>query len=351
MSKRIVFTLTILIMLACPCFAQEWVDLGDKMLASNAGRGARAIAVDPESGTIFKTNKSDLFLSKDQGQTWEAIDQGQIKGALWFALSLRYDPLTGGIAVFKKDPQDQEVQGAISMDLGQTWHPFTRVTEGMDKLRSYGWSWGVVDWSDNPPQNMLARMHHSTRIWKTTDGGQNWAELSPQSSYFGIFDDKTYVVALDKKKSIIRTTDAGATWETVQEDIEITAHIPTLRGDHMYWLAKDGVIYTDDQGKSWQKTEGRLEDAYWGPYFGLTENDMMVITLEAIYLTHDGGKTWNRVADNRAREVEKDFGEPKHRFDWFIGRTGWGWDATNNIIYVGHGKLEKLQLPKAGKGE
>jgi hypothetical protein len=72
----------------------------------------------------------------------------------------------------------------------------------------------------------------------------------------------------------------------------------------------------------------------------------MVVTLEDVLISRDAGQSWQRVAENRRRALEDNFGGDKFKFDWFIGQTAWGWDPARNTLYVAHGKLEKLTLPQ-----
>lgn len=356
-TARAFFSIILLMALALialsPVFSADWEPMNEKIQEAGGPRGSRAMAVDPATGTIFLTNKTDVWVGEEQGAKWRRIDNGKIAGNLWFGLSLLHDSESGGLAVFKKDPPEDPVQSALTTDMGKTWQPMTRVTEGEDKLRSYGWSWGDVYWDDKKPRRILARMHHSQRIWLSTDGGQDWKELKVQTSYFGFAPDGSVLMAEYGGDELMRSVDDGETFETVYDSVDVTAHLPVRKNGKVYWVVKDRVIVSEDNGQSWERLEGNLKDAYCGPYFGETEKDMIVVTLDSVMRSRDGGKTWKAVAHNRSHEMEKAESEAKgkedFRFDWFIGRTTWGWDAKNDIFYMARGPIEKIDLSDSKK--
>jgi hypothetical protein len=345
-----VWSFLLVVCLAVSAQAGDWEALNESIKAAGGPGYSRAIQVAPATGNIFSTNKASVLLGEANGTKWRHIDNGKIAGNLWFGLSLRYYPENEGLVVFKKDPQDQPVTSGFTTDMGKTWTTMTRVTEGEDKLRSYGWSWGDVYWKSEP-QRVLARQHHSKRIWLSTDAGQEWKELPHQTTYFGFANDGSILMLLDREKVMMRSTDDGKTFEPVLKDIDASAHMPVRRYGKVYWVVKDGVVVSKDDGKTWKKLAGNLNDAYWGPFFGESEDDMIVVTLESVMRSWDGGKTWKALAHNRAHELEKEAmkkkGEDKLKFSWFIGQTTWGWDVKNDLFYLGCGPIERINLSEA----
>ncbi len=349
--KRYVVSCFLLVILVASAMAGDWEALNESIQAAGGPRNSRAMAVDPDTGNLYLTGNDDVWLGEDKAAKWQRIDNDKIKQGLWFGLSIQYYPEQDALAVFKKGKRPDSVKdpviGGLTTDNGKTWQTITRVTEGQDKLRSYGWSWGDVYWKSDP-ERVLARQHHSKRIWLSTDAGQKWNELPHQTSYFGFANDGSILMLLDKEKVMMRSTDDGKTFEAVLENVEASAHMPVRRYGKVYWVVKDGVVVSEDNGKTWKRLDGELTDAYWGPYFGETENDMIVVTLESVMRSWDGGKTWKALAHNRAHELEieamKKKGEDKFKFDWFIGRTTWGWDVKNDLFYMAAGPIERIDL-------
>ena len=71
---------------------------------------------------------------------------------------------------------------------------------------------------------------------------------------------------------------------------------PVHFGKNVYWTTTKGVIVTSD-GKNWTLTGPGAEGADYGPYFGSTEQQFVVVTSKAFLKTEDGGKTWHKLAD------------------------------------------------------
>ena len=329
----------------CPCMSGpflEWEALTPETPQEAGPYKARALAVDPDEGTLYALTTSTLWKSADQGNHWTVLaDEKNISGKLWYGLALVFDPHTGGLGIFLKDPPAQRVQSAVSLDEGNTWNPVDRVIMDGDKGRSYGWSWGQVDWA-NDPTRMLARMHHSTRLWFSEDAGSNWKEIA-ESPYFGFAPDGAILVADPSIGNIRRSTDQGETWEVVAENLAVHAFRPVIHGDHIYWLGEGGLFRGNASGSDWEPVGSALRYAYWGPYYGETEDDIIVATKDGVFHTADAGYLWTKIADNPIMTAEAHREKPTQHF-WLIGRNTFGWDVKNQILFLADGKLHKLDL-------
>jgi photosystem II stability/assembly factor-like uncharacterized protein len=361
--RRVLLAVAVLAFVQMGARAQDpgsWRDLGSALRERGARLGYSGIEVDRTDGTVYLLGKG-VYRSKDGGGTWQEIAGENVVGHQWYAHALRLDPNGGGrLAVFKKDPRDAPLQSAMTLDAGASWSPISRVLIEGDKLRSYGWSWGVVDWASKEPNFMIGKMHHSNRMWKSTDAGKSWTEMSNPgrggTDYMGLWDARTLVAAdpqprgRDKKPRIFRSTDAGESWQLVSEEFRVTQWIPIRLDERLYWLVKDGLIVSADAGKTWTHAGGKLKDAYFGPYFGRTAKDVIVGTMEGIYRSGDGGATWERIADNIAVDLVEKRAEKKdgkYRFDWFIGQADFGWDPIRDKLYLTYKGFYELDLKKA----
>jgi photosystem II stability/assembly factor-like uncharacterized protein len=126
------------------------------------------------------------------------------------------------------------------------------------------------------------RNSHSTRVWRTTDGGQTWtasellgidqfypAEIFPQSIYFIDPDHGWVMFYLESGMShewvyLYRTSDGGLTWERLFEPGSVT---------DLSSCCKTGMVFYD------QNTG--LVTYEPGPYYE-----------PHVSWTHDGGYTW-----------------------------------------------------------
>ena len=111
-------------------------------------------------------------------------------------------------------------------------------------------------------------------------------------------------------------------------------------GKKTYWTTSEGVVVTEN-GKDWTRVGAALEQATFGPYFGTTEAEMMVVTDKGFFVTRDGAKTWKHVAPF--------FGVPdgiSKKFEKTGGFCYFGWDPVGNTLYASQlgGSCYRLDL-------
>lgn len=197
-------------------------------------------------------NAGQLFKSIDAGQSWQSL------------------PLTGSIAsrnyngVYFSDANTGiAVGGNQSNDSIQT---IIRTTDG-------GATWNIV--SDNlgswllnvtfPDANHGYAVGEMGKILKTIDGGVNWTTVTvPAGLATRQFHDAYFFNALtgivvggnaanDSIQTIIKTTDGGATWNIISDNIASMLNaVHFYNSTQGYVTGDDGVIkYTNDQGNTW----------------------------------------------------------------------------------------------------
>ncbi len=321
---------------AVSLFAGEWkkIEAPDGKTGPTFGRAG--LAVDRLTGELYvSSGRRGAFLSADGGESWNNIGKDFLKGAQWYGLCVNIDTeRSGRVAVFRKDPPEDPVQSGFTLDKGGTWHPLERVLNPRErKSHNYGWSWGVVDWSKEHPDTILARMHHSSRQWLSNDSGKTWAELPLQSIFMGLADAETVVAGIPRRKQILQSRDSGKEWEKTA-DLETLARIPALFKGLMYWGCAEGLAVSEDRGASWKIIPGSPEQLYWGPYFGKDESEMIVINFDGLYISRDSGASWKKTAENILVKTEPAFGTKELKMDWFIGESTWGWDPVNSKFYA-----------------
>lgn len=332
----------------CPTIASDllkWQPVVVESPADSRIENTQAIAVDPENGVLYNLKgRTGLFKSMDQGSNWERIaDTSEMAGAYWYGIALHRDRTTGGMALFLKDPLEDPVQSAVSLDEGENWHSVERLVMEGDKLRSYGWSWGQVDWANNP-RRMLGKMHHSSRLWFSDDGGATWREIE-NTDYFGFAPDGSILIAKPGQGTIQRSTDDGDSWETVADDIPVHAFRPVIFEGNIYWLGESGLFRADATGRDWKPMGSELRNAFWGPFFGANADEIIVASKDGIFLSAEGGDLWTKIAENPIMLAEAKKEKPTQH-SWLIGRNTFGWDAKNQLLFLADGKLHKLDLSR-----
>ena len=270
--------------------AQEWENISDSLLETVPNykdswlwnRKVGTLRVDPEDGDLYVVlnNSYGVWHSEDRGDSWKMLTR-ETRGRTYGSYSVNLAPATGRMVVFMVGRRS-----AMSMDRGETWTPF-----GIPQIddKHDGWTWGGVDWTAEQPQVILAKEHHKTRLWLSRDAGQTWKQLEYYTRRPGVLDEDVLVAGQDG--GIHRSTDAGQSWQKVCETAP-TGATPIRYGDKHYWVCATGLLVTDDAGATWKHTEGKLQDALWGPYFGADASEMMVVTKDGFHITRDGGTRW-----------------------------------------------------------
>lgn len=310
-------------------------------------RRCQGLIVPPTGDIVIQTSNKGICVSKDQGDTWSVVTDNKIVGRCehGFGFSLAY-PFDGRMAFFCYDSAGG-TSGGMSLDGAKTWKPFTKVRRG--------WEYGDVDWNARDPQTIFGITHEPYFSLLSDDGGKSWQRLDkneagsgPEVNFcVGIIDGKTLTrgtrsaftyskpASVPSKGIIELSDDAGQTWTKVAE-YQVAGRRPVHYGRNVYWTTSKGVITTAN-GKDWTLTGEGAEGAIYGPYFGASEQEFVVVTKRSFLKTEDGGKTWKPIAKfYKAPDIF-------HNSEWYCY---FGWDAKRNILYAsGLGaSIYKLQL-------
>jgi hypothetical protein len=290
------------------------------------------LIVTPNGDIVIQTNKG-VCVSRDQGTTWSVVADSKITGRCehGFGFSIPY-PYDGRMVFFCCDGT-----GGLSLDDGKTWKPFGVLGRAFEL--------GDVDWNTHDPQTIIALTHEPYFSVLSNDGGKSWQRLNkdetgsgPEAHYsVGIIDGKTLMRGTqalfaypngasspENQDGVIELSqDAGQTWTQVA-NYQVTGRRPVHYGRHVYWTTPKGVI-TSSNGKDWTLTGPGAEGACYGPYFGSSEQEFVVVTDKNFLKTEDGGKTWKPIA--------KIYIAPDifHGLAW---HSYFGWDPKHNILYA-----------------
>ncbi len=286
------------------------------------------MAITP-AGEIFilASKNNGVCVSKDHGTTWTVVPDNNVTGRCetGFGFSMAY-PYNGRLAFFSIDGT-----GGITADGGKTWRPFAKM------LRNF--EFADVDWRVPTPQSLFGLLHEPFFTVLSKDGGRSWQQLyketetpkesqKPVSQYcLGIVDAKTLVRSHLLQGGIAMSKDDGKTWTEVA-NYKVLGRRPVHFGKKVYWTTTAGVIVTTN-GKDWKLTGNGPAQAVFGPYFGASEKDFMVVSDKAFFLTHDGGKTWKDLAPLFVPPdaFRKTGFNANGQFNYF------GWDSKHNFIY------------------
>ena len=303
--------------------------------------GTAGVVVNRITGDLYMVVPDQgMWRSSDHGTTFERVDGGKAGGRCETGFALNADPAGGRMACFMLDGTANLVTNAA-----QNWKPLQN--------HGRGWDYGVVDWSARDPKTILAVHHESgCELHLSADAGASWKLLGKDFTSIGLFDETTFVAS--KGNGVLRSTDGGATWNTVSE-LTPTGRTLTVLDGKGYWVCKDGLMVSADRGKTWH-VQGAPIEAAWGPFFGKTAQQIVVVGrqpgsdpkrssdgMPGFYRTDDGGKQWKLIAPFPGFEKE-------NIPDWTPGKqwaAGWfccfAWDPIANICYasrMGHAALK-----------
>lgn len=140
------------------------------------------------------------------------------------------------------------------------------------------------------------------RIFKTTDGGETWAGITPDfgNAYINAIEFAGDTGYFAGNNILLKTTDGGQNLTDLypalvtanDDDNNIFINAVTMAGNDKYYLSttSDGIFMTDDGGETFSKMDGvnGTNDMYL-----LDGNSFMLLgTASKSYFTNDGGTSW-----------------------------------------------------------
>jgi hypothetical protein len=297
-------------------------------------RGFNAIRALRTTGDLFISNGKTVHVSRDHGETWTEPVEKQKRGRHYNSIAMDADWRGERLAVF---PIDSPV-GWITLDGGRTWDTFAKPKPPQVNKHD-GWTLGAVDWSQEKPTRFFAKEHHSGNFWFSRDAGGTWRRLEGFGGYFGTgfgADGALLVGAFEGKKAhmpgdkpgIYRSTDDGASWELVFECKLHQKVAPQRFGETLFWPTVEGLAVSRDGGKTWALLKDTPKDVLFGPFFGKTQEHMVVVTEEGVHESADGCKSWDLIVPRAdLPKVVRDAN--------FAGlRPNFAWEPQADILYA-----------------
>ena len=347
------FTLAMLF----PANGAEWESLSQKIAesipelrTSEAGFSATGSLVSlPLTGELFLVGigENRVVRSTDQGLTWERMDV-EVTGRTYGGFSVNADAQSGGLAIFSvKHRGNPNPQMVLRQAKDAPWVPFEKPSLGDHD----GFSWGTMNWADPLAERsiILAKRHHGApEQWLSTDSGASWKRLSYLCRNPGVIDAETFVAGIDDsveavENGIYLSTDQGVNYQKVSDFVP-TGKTPVRWDDNFYWTIDNGVIVSRDGEATWEHTGGQVEQALWGPYFGRSEDEMMIVGGKGFFVTQDGGRSWRKVHDFY---LPGDPATIAESYNIMHPTASFGWDPAQDILYAARifWTAERLRLP------
>ncbi len=306
------------------------------------------------------------YLAVGSGGLWKTVNRGNT----WMPIFDEYPSYAHGAVVV--DPRDSNV---VWLGTGENTHNRSASWgDGVYKSNDTGATWTQVGLEDSQKiQRILIDPRDSDTVYvatagplwnaggdrglyKTTDGGGSWARVLHVSDDTGITDavfkpgdaDTLYAAAYQRRRrnamtigggpeaGILRSTDAGATWERIENGLpevdmgRIALGVDPRNPDRVYAMVvargeAGGFFLSDNGGDSWTRMSDYSggDPQYYGEIFIDPHRPDTIWNIEVpIMRSTDKGATWERMAfDMHVDNHEIVFDESDAMHMW-IGNDG-----------------------------
>lgn len=227
------------------------------------GNALQLKAVD--STHLFVKTEAALFLSTDDGQSWD------LKRLAYLGENNYFDT-TGNVFLATQDSL------LISTDFGSTWMA-KPLPDGRPNLTAASFN----------PATQTMFVNGKFGAARSTDFGVTWAYMTdslylwriglhPSGVLFGVFDTVYYPYEVGK---LMRSTDDGLSWEVVRDSCGTF----TIDADGNIFSYYGQIFKSIDLAETWAQMPG---DRY-----SLAQKGGVLYSYYPISVSQDGGATWN----------------------------------------------------------
>ncbi len=258
--------------------------------------GAKTTSTVKTTGSIWK--------SVDGGKTWTVKNKtaNKVSSAIADAdiLSIAVNPFDSNNVLF-----GTKSNGIIkTIDGGETLDVTNFISE-----KVYGL---VFDPQDGRIVYASGVWQKRGKIWKTTDGGENWAEIFTAASegplVINLNIDKknsSVIYASTSDNQVLKSVDAGHSWKNIfQSPVPVLQVVLDSRNSNLVYFnlqkqgiyrSREGGINAEDITKEISKTSGNNND------FNLVESDtnntgwLYAVGSTGILRSKDTGNNWEKI--------------------------------------------------------
>lgn len=241
------------------------------------------------STILVATASQGIIRSSDEGKTWHRISLGE---------PIEFDGVVRSLDYCSNDPHiiyaGTDVGLCRSDDVGSNWHlidsPFNGETV-----------WKVaVDPNDS--QRIFVGTGAPSRavLWRSCDGGDHWSQADVDIPEFcdGVHRPRLLAFAYNPK-------DSQKAWFGIEEG---------------------GLFRTQDGGDHWERVDDRLlwdfkSDVHAIHVLSDDDETVVVICVNAIYTSKDGGETWSGIL-------------PKTEFGLYYARALTAAPGSSDTLYL-----------------
>lgn len=285
--RKLLIVLTILL-IALPVCAQ-W------RRANLFGADVRALIIDPSNpDTLYLgTSGGEVYASTDGAKTWQnprggipfpgyVVDNLVLdrSGRLWAA---GWGVWGGGVI-------------AVSDDGGRNW---ARRDVGLEDF-------SVRAIAIDPHDTDFVLVGGLTGVYRSTDGGASWEQISDQINVESLaIDPRTHDrIYVGTWRQGTRTDDGGKTWKLINNGMVLDTDMFSITIDRYnpdkVWVSTCGWVYnTANRGENWTRfrdgfNNRRIHDIQLDP---CDKDSIYAGSVAGLYHSHDGGRSWYVISD------------------------------------------------------
>jgi photosystem II stability/assembly factor-like uncharacterized protein len=272
-----------------------------KVVGPEGGDVRRLVAVPDNPSRIFLgTSSGRLYVSNDHGQSWTQF--AHLGDGFDYVLdSIEIDPTnTKVMYVAGWSIEDKTGELFRSKDGGKSWSSLPGVRGKSIRAMSLAPS--------NPKVIVIGALDG---VFRSTDGGDNWARISPESQN-GLKNIES--IAIDPKNSDTvyagtwhlawKTSDAGNSWKQINrgmiDDSDVFSIIVDPQEPNVvYASACSGIYKSQTAGELFHKVPGIPFSSRRTRVLKQDPNHPNVVyagTTEGLWRTQNSGQTWSRIS-------------------------------------------------------
>jgi photosystem II stability/assembly factor-like uncharacterized protein len=279
--------------------AGGWTAVASNVVSTGAQCGdVTLVSAQPTSDMVIAgVAHAGLWGQRNGASTWSKLGQGSGSASITNKpSSIVYDPdhpatfwesgIYFGNGVYRTDDN-----GATFKELGNIDH--------IDAVS--------VDLTDPARQTLLAGRHEGTPLWRSTDGGNTWTDISknlpPDAGYPAgptVLNTQNFLVGTKQGSSagIYRTTDGGNTWTKVFAGPVEGVAVINQATQTMFWVIDSGgVIKSKDAGVTWAlAARPGSVNAQASTLLELPDGSLAALGNQYVLHSADEGSTWQRVS-------------------------------------------------------
>ncbi len=215
----------------------------------------------------------------------------------------------GGWTQIRREPQ------ALAVAVSSTGHRIFLGTSGKGLWASHdaGETWHQVpDWPEEYVSTLLIEQDEgsrvyastSTQVYRSEDFGRTWLlipEIAERAYAFALAPDGALYAALTGR--VARSGDGGQTW--TYGNAGLHPEMPVLdlvivrkqaEGYVLYAAARDGVYWSADQGRTWDRHKRGLGGVQVDALAWAADGGMLAATPAGLYRRAPGAEQWELVA-------------------------------------------------------